>query len=66
MTAHSKVGRQSDQRHGYSAQGQDEEQPDHPHDALGYQKEVERAPEVAGHRDSCGGPTTGAGDGGAT
>lgn len=38
MAAHSKVGRQSDQTHSYGTQGQDQEQPDHPHDVLGYQK----------------------------
>src|SRR6185503_13973928 len=38
MAAHSKVGRQSDQSHSYGTQGQDQEQPDHPHDVLGYQK----------------------------
>ena len=45
VTPHSKVGCQSDQRNGNGAQGQDQEQPDHPHDVLGYQKEVECAPE---------------------
>jgi hypothetical protein len=40
-----KVSCQSDQRDGYGAQGQDQEQPDHPHDVLGYQKGVECAAE---------------------
>jgi hypothetical protein len=53
MAAHSKVGRQSDQRDRYGAQGQDQEQPDHPHDVLGYQKELECAWEAWGR---CRGP----------
>jgi hypothetical protein len=44
MASYPEVGRESDQRHRDGAQGQDQEQPDHPHDALGYQKEIERAP----------------------
>jgi hypothetical protein len=48
MAAHSQVSRQSDQRHRHGAQGQDQEQPDHPHDVLGYQNEVERAGEASG------------------
>jgi hypothetical protein len=48
VASYPKVGRQSDQRHGYGAQGKDQEQPDHPHDALGYQKAVERALEALG------------------
>jgi hypothetical protein len=43
MAPNPEVGRQSDQRHRDSAQSQDQEQPDHPHDVLGYQKEMERA-----------------------
>jgi len=46
MAPHPKVGCQSDQRDGYGAQGQDQEQPDHPHDVLGYQKDLERALEA--------------------
>jgi hypothetical protein len=48
VAAHPKVGRQSDQRDSYGAQGQDQEQPDHPHDVLGYQKEVQCAWEQTG------------------
>ena len=48
MAAHSKVGRQSDQSHGYGTQGQDQEQPDHPHDVLGYQKGGTRGSGVVG------------------
>jgi len=51
MAPHPKVGCQSDQRDGYGAQGQDQEQPDHPHDVLGYQKEVERALEAWARSD---------------
>jgi len=46
MAAYSKVAGQPNQSYRYCAQGQDQEQPDHPHDVLGYQKEVECAPEV--------------------
>jgi hypothetical protein len=43
MAAHPKVGCYSNQKHRHGAQGQDQEQPDHPHDVLGYQNEVQRA-----------------------